>query len=212
MCWNAEVSLNTFLFSGFVLLLMIYNNNYTQYKIQFIEGVNNIWTYIFLFSFIVLQLIEFFIWKTINNPILNAFFSTLAFLIVLLQPMTTIMFLPKNMRMYVMLPYILFAIPLFIYKCNTTLFYSSVTKLKHLRWGSFLNDELLINVIWLCFFLLPLLYAGSIFCFIFTVLILIISLYNYYNDLSAGSMWCWIANLSMFYYAAYILFYLPVYK
>jgi hypothetical protein len=212
MCWNAEVSLNTFLFSGFVLLLIIYNNNYTQYKIQFVKGVDNIWSYIFLFSFIVIQLIEFFIWKTINNPILNAFFSNLAFLIVLLQPMTSIIFLPKNMRMYVMLPYILFAILFFIHRYNLKRQTSSVTKLKHLSWGSFLNDEPLMTVIWLCFFLLPILYAGSIFGFIFTVLILIISLYNYYNDQSVGSMWCWLANTAMFYYAAYILFYLPFYK
>jgi len=30
MCWNAEVSLNTFAFSTFVLGMIIYNNTYTQ--------------------------------------------------------------------------------------------------------------------------------------------------------------------------------------
>lgn len=34
MCWNENVSLNTFLFSSFVLLLIFYNNTYTQYKIK----------------------------------------------------------------------------------------------------------------------------------------------------------------------------------
>ena len=34
MCWNEHVSLNTFLFSSFVLLLIIYNNYYTKYKIK----------------------------------------------------------------------------------------------------------------------------------------------------------------------------------
>ena len=29
MCWNKEVSLNTFLFSSFVFLLILYNNKYT---------------------------------------------------------------------------------------------------------------------------------------------------------------------------------------
>jgi hypothetical protein len=83
MCWNAEVSLNTFLFSGFVLLLIMYNNNYTQYKIQFIEGIDNIWAYIFLFSWILMQLFEFFIWKNINNPGLNTIFSILASILLL---------------------------------------------------------------------------------------------------------------------------------
>ena len=34
MCWNEHVSLNTFIFSIFVLLLIAYNNKYTQYKIE----------------------------------------------------------------------------------------------------------------------------------------------------------------------------------
>lgn len=34
MCWNEHVSLNTFLFSSFVLALIVYNNSYTKYKIQ----------------------------------------------------------------------------------------------------------------------------------------------------------------------------------
>ena len=44
MCWNKEVSLNTFIFSIFVLLLIMYNNAYTQYKI---EELNSIWVYLF---------------------------------------------------------------------------------------------------------------------------------------------------------------------
>ena len=43
--WNKDISLNTFLFSSFVLLLIIYNNTYTQYKINELE---NIWMYLFL--------------------------------------------------------------------------------------------------------------------------------------------------------------------
>ena len=54
MCWNASVSLNTFLFSSFILGLIIYNNLFTKYKIQ---HLNNIWAYLFLSSFILMQLI-----------------------------------------------------------------------------------------------------------------------------------------------------------
>ena len=53
MCWNESVSLNTFLFSSFVLLLIIYNNYYTKYKIP---ELNNVWIYLFLASFISMQL------------------------------------------------------------------------------------------------------------------------------------------------------------
>ena len=44
MCWNQHVSLNTFIFSMFVLLLIAYNNEYTQYKIP---ELNNIVIYYF---------------------------------------------------------------------------------------------------------------------------------------------------------------------
>lgn len=59
MCWNASVSLNTFLFSSFVLALIIYNNLFTKYKIH---ELNNIWVYLFLSSFVFMQLIEFCIY------------------------------------------------------------------------------------------------------------------------------------------------------
>ena len=74
MCWNEHVSLNTFLFSSFILLLIIYNNAYTKYKI---EELNNINIYIFLASIIFIQLIEFFIWRNMNNKYYNNFFSIL---------------------------------------------------------------------------------------------------------------------------------------
>lgn len=68
MCWNANVSLNTFLFSGCVLALIIYNNSFTQYKIQ---ELNNKWVYFLIASFVFIQLIEFFIWKKHQQPILQ---------------------------------------------------------------------------------------------------------------------------------------------
>ncbi len=38
MCWNKEVSINTFMFSIITLLFIYYNNKFTQYKIK--EFVN----------------------------------------------------------------------------------------------------------------------------------------------------------------------------
>ena len=68
MCWNENVSLNTFLFSGFILALIIYNNSFTKYKIQ---ELNNKWVYFFIASFVFMQLIEFFIWRNIDNKFSN---------------------------------------------------------------------------------------------------------------------------------------------
>jgi hypothetical protein len=49
MCWNKDISLNTFLFSSFVLGLIMYNNAYTQYKIV---ELNNVYAYIFCVFYI----------------------------------------------------------------------------------------------------------------------------------------------------------------
>jgi len=213
MCWNAEVSLNTFLFSSFVMLLIIYNNNYTQYKIQFIKGVNNLWVYVFMFSFIFIQLIEFFIWKNISNPPLNSLFTFMAQCLLLLQPVASSMLLPYQTRMYFIVPYLIIAIPIFMYRYNTKKFSSVVTPLNHLHWNMLLYDsEKMVSLIWGFFFLFPLLYAGNQFGFMFGFITLMIIVYNYYKDKSVGSMWCWVVNTVMIYYAAYLLFYLPFFK
>jgi len=93
MCWNESVSLNTFMFSSFILLLIIYNNLFTQYKIQ---ELNNIWVYLFLASFIFMQLIEFFIWRNINNKFYNKLFSIIATLLLIIQPIMSIMILTNK--------------------------------------------------------------------------------------------------------------------
>ena len=47
--------------------------------------------------------------------------------------------------------------------------------------------------------------VGMVFGFI----VLVISFINYKNDNTAWSMWCWIVNSIMIYYAFYLLIYLP---
>ena len=64
-------------------------------------------------------------------------------------------------------------------------------------------------VIWLFFFLFSLFYNKNYQGFIFGFLTLLIILYNYLKDGSFGSMWCWVVNLIMLYYAMYLLIYLP---
>jgi hypothetical protein len=114
MCWNENVSLNTFLFSSFVLLLIFYNNTYTQYKIK---HFNSAWDYFFFISFISMQLIEFFIWRNINNTFYNHIFSTMAALLIFIQPVISLMLLPDiSLRNNLLVTYSVFFIPYFIYK------------------------------------------------------------------------------------------------
>ena len=206
MCWNASVSLNTFLFSSFILALIIYNNLFTEYKIQ---HLNNIWVYLFLSSFILMQLIEFFIWKNINNKFYNNIFSICATLLLIIQPIISIMIITNiKMRNLLLFFYLLLAIPFSLYKFLNTNIHSVISENGHLRW-KFFDTNPLICIVWLFFFLFSFIYEKNYFGVIFGLITLLITFINYKNDHTMWSMWCWLINSVMIYYAFYLLIYLP---
>ena len=208
MCWNEHVSLNTFIFSIFVLLLIMYNNAYTQYKIQ---GINNVWIYLFLASFIFMQLIEFFIWRNINNKFYNHIFSIIATTLLIIQPICSLMLISqKELRNNLLIAYLSLAIPYSIYKFSTKNIHTVISKSGHLRW-KFFESSPIILLFWLFFFLVGLMYNKFWIGFGFGFIILCISYYNYNNDHTIASMWCWAVNSVMIYYAFYLLIYLPFY-
>ena len=206
MCWNEHVSLNTFLFSSFVLLLIIYNNLFTKYKIQ---DLNNAFVYLFIASFVFMQLIEFFIWKNINNKFYNNMFSIMATLLLLLQPIASIMILSNiQLRNMLLILYLSLAIPFSIYKFSTKNIHSVISVCGHLRWN-FFDTTPIIWFVWLFFFLFSFIYEKRWFEIIFAIIALIITFINYNNDNTVWSMWCWSVNSIMIYYAIYLLIYLP---
>ena len=214
MCWNKDISLNTFLFSSFVLLLIIYNNTYTQYKIK---ELDNIWAYLFFVSFILMQLIEYFIWRNVNEPIYNNLFSIMATLLLIMQPIASAMLITNNtVRTNILSLYLVLTIPLTIYRLFTKKINSTVSPLNHLKWNFILYENSIIEkiffLVWFIFFLFPLFYEGKTLGLLFGLLTFIIILYNYYKDKTVGSMWCWVVNSLMLYYAGYLLLYLPFYK
>lgn len=208
MCWNKEVSLNTFLFSSFVLLLIMYNNKYTQYKVK---ELDNIWVNIFFMSFILIQLIEFMIWRNIDDEKKNAFYSKLANLLLLLQPVASLMILnDKHIRTILLSLYLFLAVPFSIFRFITKDIKSSISDLGHLKWDFITKKgEWYFFMYWLFFFLFSFFYNGKYWGFSFGVITLLLIINNYNNDDSVGSMWCWVANSIMIYYAIYLLIYLP---
>ena len=213
MCWNKEISLNTFLFSSFVLLLIMYNNKYTQYKIKELDSV---WVYLFIFSFILMQLIEYFIWRNINDPIYNNIFSIMATLLLFVQPIASAMLIPsKTVSTNIITLYLILTGPLTLYRLFTKKISTTISPLNHLSWDLVLykNNILdsLLGVLWIMIFLFPLFYIGEFFGLLFGSLTLMVIVYNYYKDDSVGSMWCWIVNSIMLYYASYLLLWLPLF-
>jgi len=206
MCWNEHVSLNTFLFSSFVLLLIIYNNLFTKYKIQ---ELNNTFVYLFIASVIFMQLIEFFIWKNINNKFYNNMFSIMATLLLLLQPIASIMILSNiQLRNMLLILYLSLAIPYSIYNFSTKNIRCVISDSGHLRW-KFFDTNPIIWFVWLFFFVFSFIYEKRWFGIIFSMVALVITFINYKGDHTMWSMWCWSVNSIMIYYSFYLLIYLP---
>jgi len=206
MCWNENVSLNTFLFSSFVLALIIYNNSFTKYKIQ---ELNNKWVYFFIASFVFMQLIEFFIWRNINNNFYNNIFSNLATLLLIIQPILSIMILTNvKLRNVLLIFYLSLAVPYSIYKFSNSNIHSVISESGHLRW-KFFDTSPVIWMGWLFFFLFSFVYEKNWIGLFFGLITLIIAFLNYTKDHTMWSMWCWGVNSVMIYYAIYLLIYLP---
>ena len=210
MCWNQYVSLNTFTFSTFVLMLIAYNNKYTPYKIH---ELNNIFAYIFLMSFIAMQLIEFFLWRNLNNKDMNRKLSIAGALLLMVQPIASLLMLKNEFtRNALLTTYTIPAFAYFIYKVITQRnFNTTVTPTGHLRWNWLNQDKnKLLGLIWFFFLYFSVFSnkqyytAGGI-----TLALLAISYYSYSKEGSYGSLWCWSINSLMIYYAIKLLIVLP---
>lgn len=218
MCWNKQVSLNTFIFSFGILLLIIYNNNYTQYKIK---ELNNFWIYVFFSSIIFVQLLEYFIWNYINNLFYNQLFTILVILLTLLQPVFSLLLInDKKLRDNILYFYIAVSIPFLINLFSTTKLQSVVSPLHHLEWGLQKNkSSIAMNYlswvfvfVWLFCLLFPVFYIKNYLLLFLGIFTLLVSVYYYYKDNTIRSLWCWLTNSVSLYYAAYLLFYLPFFK
>jgi hypothetical protein len=160
-----------------------------------------------------MQLIEFFIWKNINNKSLNKLFSTLGLFLVVLQPIISLMMLKDDRFKYILLSiYIAFSSLFVYYKITNFDAISSISKNGHLKWNwlHFSKYEFFILYGLWVLFLIYTPFVNKHYTILFYVMCLfIISMYSLYKDESEGSLWCWSINTIMIYYAFKLLFWLP---
>jgi hypothetical protein len=203
MCWNAEISLNTFIFSIFVLILVYYNDTYTKYKIQLFE---NKWLYIFLLTAFSMQLIEFFIWKNINNKYYNKFFTICAFILIFCQPIASLMLLNNYfIRNILLLLYLIIGIPYISYIIHTENINSTISSSGNLIWNIKIN--IISFLIWLFLLLFSFIYENKWEYVLFAIISF--SIFVYKEISTSGSLWCWFINSISIYLSIYLLFYLP---
>ena len=194
MCWNASVSLNTYIFGLFASLFSYYN------------GYGNILSVIFYQSFIIMQLIEYFIWtKTFSNKLL----SQIALFVILCQPIFNIIKIETypNTIPYLLAAYLTFIIILYtlIIPIDTIKFSTVPSKNGHLSW-KWLNWNLYIIFIWYAFLSARWIIDKMYMIFIVISALLIITLILYKETNTFGSMWCWVANVISI-YLIFVVFY-----
>ena len=186
MCWNAAVSLNTYIFGLFASSFAYYN------------GITNLLGLIFYQSFIIMQLIEYFIWsKTFPNRLL----SQIALLVILCIPIFNIIKIERNPELipYILGGYLAFIVILYtaIIPLNTIEFSSVPSKNGHLSW-KWLTWNIYIILIWYAFLSLRWIIDKMYPTLIFVSIFLIISIILYKETNTWGSMWCLICNIISF--------------
>jgi hypothetical protein len=187
MCWNASVSLNTYIFGLFASSFAYYN------------GVIDLLGFILYQSILLIQLIEYFIWsKTFSNRLL----SQIALFVIICQPMFNIIKIENRPEL---IPYILVAyisivaiVYTFIIPLNTVNFSSVPSKNGHLAWN-WLNVNIYLILIWHIFISVRWIIDGIYSYLIIVSLLLIISIVLYRETNTWGSMWCWVCNILSFY-------------
>jgi hypothetical protein len=214
MCWNADVSLNTFLFCSFALCFIYLANTYTKYKTPTFE---NPFTYLFLFAVVSMQLIEYFLWKNLTNKSLNHYYSKIAWIVVISQPFFLMLMIQGWLRYGMIGLYGLFWL-IFSYlhpNFGGTDFYTSVGKNGHLNWewmnGKFPNKNKVkyIHLVYLFFYVASLLLIHNIWLSMFILISLVFSVFFYYSYETWGTMWCWYVNLFLLYFVIHILLVQP---
>jgi len=212
MCWNQYVSINTFVFGVFVLLLVAFNNQYSSYKIEFFK---NPYAYFFVLSVISMQFIEFLLWRNMNNPLINNIVSTLGLIILAFQPFTSILLINNiKLRNNLLTIYSVPALLYLIYTMYSTNIHTEISKKSgHLVW--YWNDPnlsllhiLIISLFYLIFLFFPMIY-NKYYSFLTFLFIFLVLKYYYYKDQSAESLWCFFGNIMMLVFLIQILIVLP---
>ena len=213
MCWNQYVSINTFLVGIFGLLLIAFNNNYSSYKISFFD---NPYAYIFMLSFIFMQLFEFILWRNLGNKIINNIVSILGFLLLCIQPVASLLLLENiPLRNNLLLTY---SIPTFIfivYNLLKTNLHTIKSPTCHLAWKWIFKNNGLVEWIIIPFYLFFVFFSfiyNKYYQSLFILLLYLIFIYYFGKDGSSGSIWCVSVNLIVLYFLLQILIIMPFFE
>ena len=186
MCWNANVSINTYIFGLFACLFAFFNNKLS------------VTSFLFAQSWMSMQLIEYFIWsKTFSNRLL----SQIAFLFIFSQPIFGILSISNHttLKYLALVSYFLFIAILMIFKPWSTIDFTTVQSTNgHLSW-KWLNYPNIAILLWFIFLSIKFIINKELFILSLVTISAIVTYALYSKTLTWGSLWCWLSNLGSLY-------------
>ena len=193
MCIDQQTSLNSFLLSIFASIFLIFRNN-----------TFDIGNAVFIISFTTIQLLEYFIWKNINIPENNEYYTRLIPLVLFIQPIVQTYFAYKftlNNTLYnLLIVYIIMFVYIFV-TINNFNYQSTIGPNKHLIWykidkitkeQSTVIKRHVLGYIYLIGMGIGLWYTGNYLLLSYGILSFMYIFINYPED-EFSSMWCFVA-------------------
>jgi hypothetical protein len=151
-----------------------------------------------------MQLIEFFLWRNIENRQSTYLFSAIGQLLISLQPIISLLLLSNTILKLIMISLYLIYLAV-VFFTHKKVFKTSVEK-GHLKW-SWIPIEGYVYYIWM-FFLTFSFIVNKHYAIVAVALALFVMTLKSPGG-TGGSLWCWSINISMLLYATYLLLYLP---
>lgn len=201
MCWNSKISLNTFLI-GLGAISLGYINGYSIYFV------------IFFISFILMQLVEHFLWIYYDDPNWNNIFTQATFWLIVIQPIFAIL-LMKEQNEYLMKLFLASYILLLSFYIGFSGIYNSFRTMysykghnNHLVWNWINKDNINIFhlILYSIFFFIPILLAKEYGIFLFVFITFFISIYSFWKYDTWASLWCWFCNITSLFIIITLMF------
>lgn len=184
MCWNAEVSLQSFVVGILAIGLGAYRNT-------------PIPVLLFCLSIVLMQFIEYIVWSNYDNKEINRGASIAAAGLLWVQPIASILTLPPSMTRTVALGAYT-GLSLLGALLGADRDYSMTRAPNgHLAWNWLEKDwkTAMSLMVYFVFLLAPLLISQKFVLLGLALGTLAVSLFTYWRDNTWGSMWCWIVNV-----------------
>jgi len=183
MCWNADISIKTFLVGIVGIALGVHMGT-------------SLPVLLFFSTIICVQLIEAVVWTWYDNETVNRNASYAACALLWLQPIAAILLLPSFMLKATMI--LIYSALSFLGFFYLQEFDFSMKRASngHLAWNFLRKDlmSLIVLIIYFIFLFTPIFLTGNIDLFLLGIGTLGISFYSFWQENTWGSLWCWIGN------------------